>query len=134
MYVIPKRCVPRHLVDVDFRQLKNLTHSDLSSFLQGARALPAIAGSLLGWNHQLIHWGSRNHGSEHPRISLSVEFVAKGSETFDDDHPLFENESTLPSFTERLKVIGKCIEAYRRFEPSLLRYQDLARRLTALHS
>jgi ectoine hydroxylase-related dioxygenase (phytanoyl-CoA dioxygenase family) len=133
IYVIPQQRIPEHLINVNFKRFNPVTGADLSALLQGTRALPARAGSLLGWNSQLIHWGSRNGGSDQPRISLSVEFVGESSEATPDEHPLFEGHATLPTFPERLQVIGQCMLAYRRFEPSLLRYHDLAKHLTALH-
>ena len=48
-----------------------------------------------------------------------------------DEQPLLDI-SVLPSFPQRLRLIGKAVESYRRFEPIMGRYQDLGRRLSQL--
>lgn len=43
--------------------------------LQDIRALPAAAGSVLGWSMHLAHWGSRSSGfAAGPRVSVTVYF------------------------------------------------------------
>jgi ectoine hydroxylase-related dioxygenase (phytanoyl-CoA dioxygenase family) len=42
---------------------------------QYIRALPARAGSILGWSHALLHWGGACAPDTPPRVSASFEFV-----------------------------------------------------------
>src|SRR5262249_50438440 len=42
---------------------------------QDVRALPAAAGSVLGWHHAFLHWGGRaSWRATTPRISFSIEY------------------------------------------------------------
>jgi len=127
MYVIPQHVVPETLRD--FSTLENVSRAELQTLLQGSRAVPAQAGSVLGWHFQLIHWGSTVAQAEHARISLTMEFVGDQAEPKTDEHPLFEGHAALPTFPQRLHVIGKGILDYERFELRLIRYRELAKRL-----
>jgi hypothetical protein len=75
------------------------------------RALPATAGSILGWTDATLHWGS--HSSKlatTPRISIAMEFQKSDVEPFSyglTDYNYFYN------FDERLKVIWQQISQYR---------------------
>jgi protein arginine N-methyltransferase 1 len=119
MYVVPRDQVPSAIAG-RLPDLDNLRMADADALLQGSRALPAASGSVLGWNFDIIHWGSictpRACANE-PRISLSQEFIARGVEPADDERPLFEAQGALPSFRERLRLIGKAILAYDHFDP-----------------
>lgn len=44
--------------------------------LQSIRALPAPAGSILGWNSRVWHWGDRSKG--HPQEVTSISFSPGG--------------------------------------------------------
>ena len=45
------------------------------SELANVRALPVDAGSVLGWNSRLLHWGARSSAyADRPRISASIYF------------------------------------------------------------
>lgn len=49
--------------------------------LQDIRALPAAAGSVLGWSTHVIHWGSRSSRlAKTPRMSMTVYFQRRGIE------------------------------------------------------
>ncbi|MDJ1172252.1 phytanoyl-CoA dioxygenase family protein [Roseofilum sp. BLCC_M154] len=78
---------------------------------QDIRALPAAAGSILGWNHRIMHWGGRSSSiAPHPRISLSCEFQRGDVEPYD---PPLLDPLTVPSFQQRLALIGKQIMRYQ---------------------
>tara|TARA_R110002111_G_scaffold63952_2_gene105377 strand:+ start:328 stop:1161 length:834 start_codon:yes stop_codon:yes gene_type:complete len=85
--------------------------------LLSARALPARAGSVLGWPQDLYHWGGRYSATaQNPRLSLSLEFQNCSF------HPLAEpliNAAQLPSFEERLALIGSQFRKYRHIDPVL---------------
>ena len=62
------------------------------------RALPAAAGSVLGWTSKLLHWGAMADAHAPPRISISFEYQAAAAPLYDGVHyPL----GYLPSATER---------------------------------
>jgi len=130
IYVIPRNLAPPSL-PADFRRWDSIKKSELNKVLQSCRALPARAGAILGWDHSLIHWGSVSHGSTTTRISIAVEFLGAGVSPMDSERPLVEG-SSLPAFPKRLYIIGKCILAYRKFEPLMSRYGVFAEELMAL--
>lgn len=128
MYVIPKNRVPQPLL-AHFIQAEPVNHWDLQTLLHGSRALPVPAGSVLGWQHDVIHWGSQARPGVAPRISLSMVFLMAQGTPSKVDLPLLEAQ-TLPTFEQRLYAIGKGMQYYRRHHPLLLgRYSDLAKRL-----
>jgi len=102
--------------------------------LQDVRALPAAAGSVLGWNTRVLHWGGRSSDqAEQPRIAVALYVQARdldldqasgGSDngraprTF---RPLtFDKAMELP-FAERLRAIGEAILRYSGRHPVDLR-------------
>ena len=85
--------------------------------LLSARALPARAGSVLGWPQDLYHWGGRySAGARNPRLSLSLEFQNCGFEPLAE--PLI-NAARLPPFEDRLALIGSQFRKYRHIDPLL---------------
>ena len=115
MYALPTNLdphVPNSLMDL------SLT----SEMLQGVRALPAEAGSVLGWNTHILHWGGRSSPwAKEPRISVAIYFQS------DDFIPISEatiralaTKMALPfdarlelSFKDRLRAIAGAILQYR---------------------
>ena len=78
--------------------------------LQDIRALPAEAGSILGWNQHLLHWGSRgSKRSDQPRISLGIYFQSGDVPAFD---PLARELAGPLTFEKRLAYIGRALARY----------------------
>jgi hypothetical protein len=127
MYVIPRDLVPDSL-PTDYNTYETIKKIELGRLLQCCQALPARAGSMLGWDHNLIHWGSMSHGSTTPRVSIGVEFLATHVTPSDYERPLLDSAS-LPTFPQRLHMIAKGILEYKKFEPLMVRYGELAERL-----
>ena len=126
MYVIP-----RDRLAADFRafdKITSVTRMELSQLLQSTRALPSPAGAYLGWDHQLIHWGSTASGQTEPRVSLAVEFIARSTTPRPDEPPLFD-PLVSPPFVDRVRAIGKSLVEYHTVEPSKARYAELGRLL-----
>jgi len=95
--------------------------------LADIRALPAAAGSALGWTQELLHWGSSAHPREtRVRISVAMEFQSAQTPPF--NQPLMAADQ-LPSFAVRLQLIGKQILQYRHMYPLSDDVADLAQRL-----
>lgn len=110
MYVLPA-----HLDD-RFRERRwdgegnNVVHRP-----QDVRALPATAGSMLAWNQAVLHWGSRgSRMGTAPRISAAFEFQRADCAPF--NNPLLDPER-MPSFQERLGLVGKQVLQYRHMYP-----------------
>ena len=82
---------------------------------QAIRALPATAGSLLAWNQAVLHWGGRaSRLAKEPRVSAAFEFQRADQPAF--NQPLLD-PSRVPSFHERLGLIGKQVLQYRHMYP-----------------
>ncbi len=58
IYVVPRDLVSREVAN-GFLNMQTISSADASALLQSSRALPAQAGSILGWDYTLIHWGSK---------------------------------------------------------------------------
>jgi hypothetical protein len=77
---------------------------------QDIRALPAKAGSVLGWNQYLLHWGSRSCSrAEQARISWGIYFQSGDVALFD---PLARKLRGRLTFEERLVFIATAIARY----------------------
>jgi hypothetical protein len=127
MYVVPRDRLSDDLRG-DYHALDNITHAQLNRLLQSSRALPTPAGAFLGWDHELIHWGSVSAGHVEPRISLAMEFAAPDAVTTADESPLFEMAS-VPPFVDRLRAIARGLRIYSSYEPANIKYQELGPRL-----
>jgi ectoine hydroxylase-related dioxygenase (phytanoyl-CoA dioxygenase family) len=136
MYVLPASADPNYLSsqlanEADSKEeasRKGIMH--VAHNLQSIRALPATAGSILGWTHVLFHWGSRSsRKAETPRISLSVEFQRGDIASFDGSllDPL-----VLPSFPQRLRLIAQQILKYHHMYHLPPALEELAKELNAL--
>jgi hypothetical protein len=79
--------------------------------LSDIQALPAKPNDVLIWNQKVVHWGSTSNSSHSlgPRISLAFEFQRDDVEPF--NKPLIDPNS-LPTYNERLQLIGKQIIQY----------------------
>ena len=130
MYVIPRNCLPPELSS-HYADWTSVSHKNLGILLHNVTPLPAAPGSILGWNHSLIHWGGRaTKSSTPPRISLGVEFLRKGEKPSASELPVFD--TNVPGLPGRLRVIGQAMRDYEKFEPRIRRYRDLAIRLMEL--
>jgi hypothetical protein len=123
MYVIPQSSVPGSLA-TDFSNWISVSRADLTQLLHNVTPLPAAAGSVMGWNHGAVHWGGRGTDpAAAPRISIGLEFIPAGAPP--DKHEIPTVGADLPSMQTRLRLIGKAIHAYEKFEPSQRRYREL---------
>ena len=104
-----------HVVPADMDPTYNTAEEDTHRFpLQAIRAVPAAAGSVLGWNAALLHWGSfPARASSAPRVSVSVEFQRGDVPPFDE--PLMRSHE-LPVFSSRLTLIAKQILQYQHMD------------------
>jgi len=128
MYVVPRDFVPPD-TSRKWSRLDVLDAGFVRALLQGSRALPAQAGSMLGWDFDIVHWGSTCTGAGHSRISFAMEFISAEQVPAEQELPLISLDADLPGFGERLRAIAAGILAYARFEPRLARYAALAETL-----
>jgi hypothetical protein len=128
IYVVPSDRLPDSLRGRSYASIQSVQKDELNALLQGCRALPAPSGSILGWNHSLIHWGTMSTGTTVPRVSVALEFVGANSPAHKDELPLLDD---MPPFRERTRLIAKALLDYQRFEPLVGRYAGLAERLLA---
>jgi len=115
------------------RALSAASNLQMRELLQRGRALPARAGSLLGWYFRILHWGSVCHVAGGPRVSLVMEFIGAGERALESERPLYDPQDGLPSLPQRLHAIGRAIRQYKRFELRMRRYVELARGLMKEH-
>jgi len=110
MYVLPAHHDPRFVERRWDGDGNNVVHNP-----QDIRALPATAGSLLAWNQAVLHWGSRGSRlGKAARISAAFEFQRGDRAPF--NNPLLD-PARIPTFTERLGLIGKQVLQYRHMYP-----------------
>jgi hypothetical protein len=105
MYVLPLSRDPRY---------RDGSLSECIDHLQDIRALPAEAGSVLGWNQDILHWGSRgSRRASHPRVSWGI-YCQSG-----DVPPYWycRPPSGRLTFEERLGFIGAALNRYSRSFP-----------------
>jgi hypothetical protein len=127
MYVIPQDRVPPNL-PANYRDWTSISAQELSRLLHSVTPLPAVAGSVLGWNNRLIHWGGGSTElAAGPRISVAAEFLREGTRPHGSQLPVLD--VSLPDFPTRLRVIGQAILSYEKFEPLMRRYRSLAEKL-----
>lgn len=91
---------------------------------QNIRALPAKAGSVLGWNQAVLHWGGRSSKrASDSRISVAFELQRKDIPPF--NQPLFSSKP-IPDLKFRLKLIGKQILQYKHMYPLTNEMKEIA--------
>jgi len=127
MYVIPQDRVPPTLPPC-YLDWTTVSHDELGILLRHVTPLPAPAGSILGWNNGLIHWGGRAlESATVPRISIGVEFMSERARPRSGEMPVLDLK--LPDFPTRLRLIGQSILYYEKFETGMRKYCGLAAKL-----
>ena len=116
------------------RELRDASNLQMRELLQRGRAIPAPAGSLLGWQFRILHWGSTAHSPGNPRVSLVLEFIAANEAPIKNELPLFDPAAPLPDLPMRLHSIGRAIRQYMRYELKMQRYADLPKELMDLRT
>ena len=126
MYVIPRDRVPPGL-PASYLDWTVVSRDELGILLRNVIPLPATAGSVLGWNNGLIHWGGRAlEPTAFPRISIAAEFMSERATPRSGETPVFDLK--LPDFATRLRVIGNSILQYENL-PVMRKYCGLATKL-----
>lgn len=97
--------------------------------IQDIRALPAPAGSVLSWNPNVLHWGSRSSvWAKAPRISIAAYLIKAGDVPRKFSNISLESFGTL-TLDCRLGMIGIAMSHYdsdtiteERYPPQLIEY------------
>lgn len=103
--------------------------------LQAIRALPAEAGSVLGWNSYALHWGSKSsRWAQGPRISIATYIKRAEEKSFNS---VSVDPSLYLSLERRLAVIGQNMAHYDTDDITETRYPkkllDFCERYTKKH-
>lgn len=102
IYVLPAHLDPNYP-----QHLESFALPDLQSL----RALPANKGSVLCWTEALLHMGSRSSNrASAPRVSISFTF--QRADVYPYETPAL-NPFTLPTFEQRLGLIGQNVVNYK---------------------
>jgi ectoine hydroxylase-related dioxygenase (phytanoyl-CoA dioxygenase family) len=128
MHVIPRRAVsstPDLLARFQQRD-GQFARPEVSQLLQSTHALVTSPGDALGWGFDVIHWGGVVRRVDHERRGFSFEYIAAGEEP-DHKDGIVSSMETLPPFEDRLRSIATALIAYRRFEPIVDRFADVAK-------
>jgi Phytanoyl-CoA dioxygenase (PhyH) len=132
VYVIPQDRVPQSL-PACYLDWRGVSHDELAILLRHVTPLPAVAGSILGWNNSLIHWGGRAlEPTTFPRISIGVEFMSRQATPRSWEAPVFDLE--LPDFATRIRAIAQSVLYYTKFETAMRKYRGLATKLCEWNS
>jgi len=117
MYMLPASRDPDYpkdftsLIGHDFRSVKHYTPEMLQNF----RALPAKAGSVLGWNQYVFHWGSRSsRWAPEPRINYSMYVQRADVKPYDDlAINLNGNNNFRLTFDMRVGIVCRSLWQYK---------------------
>jgi hypothetical protein len=126
MYLIQKNPVSSSGL-TDFWERRYVTHGELRVLLQATKALPAPAGSVVGWTTEVVHWASHPSDGAHPRISMSLGFARPGDRLRPGER-LFSLPCRL-SFSQRIRLVCKDAANYDGIERAHPIFEGLAERL-----
>jgi hypothetical protein len=111
LYVLPLHLDPHYARKSNHKELKESVTLDAKT-LANIRALPAQAGSVIGLNQYVLHWGSRSSSwAREPRISIGIYFQSGGIPPYIER--LAVNRTSPVSFDYRVALIGRMIRKYR---------------------
>ncbi len=102
------------------------SRTEVASLLHATHALVASPGDALGWGFDVIHWGGFARRAGEERRGLSFEYIAADQQPGDNDGPLVDM-GVLPLFEDRLRFVASGVLVYRKFEPIVDRFADVAR-------
>jgi hypothetical protein len=133
IYVVPKDFAYGGTPPKRERLRADSVSSDYAlDLLHSCKALPAAAGSVLGWDPQTIHWGSKCHEPSDPRISIGCEFVSKGVVPRPHSkEELFQGQpaGVLPTFAQRIRHVALSIRIHHHRDLKAGKFLELAEAL-----
>jgi hypothetical protein len=129
IHLIPPDSLPDSFRTMDLDA--TVVMRDVVRAMHATRALPAAAGSLLGWDFDVFHWGGSAPAPQAERRSISLVFLAAEEASMPDELPLIDLAGPLPDVAARLRVIAMALDAYGSREASLRRFRALSPHLIA---
>jgi hypothetical protein len=123
IYLVPPNLLPESFRTLTFGSVPMV---DASRAMHATQPMPVPAGSALGWDFDVFHWGGRAVAPRGERRAISMEFIAAGEKTHGHELPLLDADGDLPTMTERLHAIGLALDQYAKREPTAQRFQGLA--------
>ena len=126
MHVLPRNVELFRFLDADLKAMYGTQPTSAAlAMLHRARALPAPAGSVLCWNHEIIHWGGfSSAAASNDRVSFAFEFLRNVPNGFVHEHSVFNPPApsqppvtlnpadALPTFEQRRYLLAKAVCAY----------------------
>jgi hypothetical protein len=104
----------------------SLTKLNAQRLLQATKAMPTSAGDMIGWAFDILHWGGPVSVAAPGRRSLSLEYIGADIEPGPTETTLIAFDEPLLSHVNRMQSVASAILEYWKFEPTLIRYQDVA--------
>lgn len=128
MYIVDRKYISEELLK-KWTLMADLKHTEAAKILQATRALPIEAGTLLGWEGDVIHWGAHSASDNSARISLSVVYLRENIDPMPDEIPLL-SAFELPTFAARMISVAKAINYYNIHVLALHKFKDISTKLT----
>ncbi|HEY9000083.1 MAG TPA: phytanoyl-CoA dioxygenase family protein [Mucilaginibacter sp.] len=125
MYVVAKNRIPAALIQ-KFVHANDLTCQEVRALLHNTKALPVPAGSMLGWEGDVVHWGATSTKETQPRVSLSVVYVKENIDPLPDEIPLLL-PTQIPDYPTRMISIAKAIRYYKIHVLTLKKFDGIAK-------
>ena len=131
IYLIPRDLLSDNAKTASLFDSDEVSATIATELLQCARPLPALAGSLLAWQFDVIHWGGVAQGGGPPRISLSAEFLPAAYANTPEDDPAWIPRHGLPSFQDRLRVIAANLQRFAVNDAWSFKFSEVGNELAA---
>lgn len=125
MYIVSRDRVPAPLIQ-KFVRMQDLTQREVKILLHNTKALPVAAGSMLGWDGDVMHWGTTSTKKTQPRVSLSVVYIKENTAPVPDEIPLLF-PTDIPDYPTRMLSIAKAIGYYKIHILALKRFDGIAK-------
>jgi hypothetical protein len=124
MYILPKEFDTQFARPDDYAHMRAATAvkgaavCKLRFPLNGARAVPAVAGSLLSWCGNTIHWGGScsQHSAASPRKSIAMTFRRRSVAQLEGaGEPITQESARTMSANMRLALIARSLLLYNQW-------------------
>ena len=124
MYIIPASEDPTYYT---FDDIKNTKY--WPKMLKNVRALPVKTGSVIIWNQNVWHWGSKTSSSPFVESRISLAFAFQVRRTKSHNTPVSDPLLLLP-FKDRIAIIAKQIIQYQHMYSLESDIKNLAEEIT----
>ena len=124
MHVLPREFDDNFVRPESYAHMRSATAVKGSGFsklrfaLNGSRAVPAVAGSLLSWCGNTVHWGGScsQHSASPPRKSIAMTFRRRSVAQLEGaGAPITQLDARNMSSDMRLKLIARSLLLYNQW-------------------